>query len=238
MNPVVTKKKGGPFTMETDSLKNGIGWGGSVRAAGVAALCLLSLGCARLPVPTQVIHDDQHVLVRVERVGQPEAYTHPITLSPQDVAAILTGFSARGKPAGALRWFGKPAAPDRVFREEAIRALAPYLAEGLRAAKPDERVAFAVYGDGKNPNVERVVTSGWIAVRDPFLHVEVESIRSLQPRTEARGYYPFYPDLPSAPPEYEMYFEPRTFWQRDPADGMEAVQLREYLKFAVKPGGG
>ena len=239
MTLVMTETKGGPLTMETILWIKRAAWGRAARAAGLAALCLLAVGCARLPVPMQVIHEDQRLLVSVERVGKAEGYTHPITLSAQDVAAVLTGFSSRERPAtGLLRWFGKPAAPEPVFLKGDIQALAPYLAEGLRAALPDERVTFALYGEGKNPNVERVVTSGWIAVRDPFLHLAVDSLRSLQPRTEARGYYPFYPDLPPASPAYDVYFQPTTFWQQDPADGTSAVHVRDYLRSAGKPGGG
>jgi len=235
----MTGTKGGSFTEESILWIKWAAWRRAAHTAGLAAFCMLAVGCARLPVPVQVIHEDQRLLVSVERVGKAEGYTHPITLSAQDVAAILPGFSSRERPAtGLLRWFGKPAAPKRVFLEGDIQALAPYLAEGLRAALPDERVAFALYGEGKNPNIERVVTSGWIAVRDPFLHLSVDSLRSLQPRTEARSYYPFYPDLPPASPGYDVYFEPTTFWQQDPEDGTSGVHVRDYLRSAGKPDGG
>ena len=208
------------------------GYGG--HAAGLAVFCLVAFGCARLPVPMAVIHEDPGLLVRLERVSQTGAYTHPMAVSAHDIAAVQAGFSARERPAGPLRWFGKEASPERVFREDVIQVLAPYLAEALRVAKPDERVMFALYGEGKNPDVERVVTAGWIAVRDPFFHLEVNSLRILQPRTEARGYYPFYPELPPASPVYEVFFEPPTFWQQDPADGTSAVNLRQFLESAGK----
>jgi len=224
--------------MEIDRWVNRAARGRAARAAGLAAFCLLAVGCARMPVPMQVIHEDQRLLVRVERVGKAVGYTQPIKLSVQDVATVLAGFSARERPAtGLLRWFGKPAAPEPVFREDDIQALAPYLTEGLRAASPDERVAFALYGEGKNQAVERVVTSGWIAVRDPFFHVAIDSLRSLQPRTEVRGYNPYYPDLPPAPPAYDVYFEPTALWQQDPTDGTSAVHLRDLLRSAGKFGG-
>jgi hypothetical protein len=239
MSLVPTQTKGRPLTMETILCVKRAAGGRVACAAWLAVLCMLAVGCARLPVPVQVIHEDERLLVSVERVGKAGSYTHPITLSPQEVAALLTGFSSLERPAtGLLRWFGKPAAPKPVFVEGDIQALASYLAEGLRAALPDERVSFALYGEGKNPNVERVVTSGWIAVRDPFFHFALDYLRSLQPRTEARGYYPFYPDLPSASPAYDVYFEPTTFWQQDPSDGTSAVHIRDYLRSAGKPDGG
>ncbi len=233
---MTAEMKGGLVKLEHVSWTNRAAQRYVAHAAGLALLSLLVSGCARLPVPMAVIHEDPGLLVRVERVGQRQAYSHPMAISAHDMAAVLAGFSALERPAGPLRWFGKESSPDRVFREDVIQVLAPYLVKALEVAKPDERVAFALYGEGKNPDVERVVTAGWIAVRDPFFHLEVTSLRSLQPRAEARGYYPFYPELPPASPGYEVYFEPPTFWQQDPADGTSAVNLRQFLESAGKSG--
>ena len=46
----------------------------------LALFCLLAIGCARLPVPIQVIHEDQRMAIRIERVAKDEGYTHPISL--------------------------------------------------------------------------------------------------------------------------------------------------------------
>ena len=101
-------------------------------------------------------------------------------------------------------------------------------------ANPNERVAFALYEPGLNPTNERIVTSGWIAVRDKFFHVGPNYVRSLQPQSPTGGYYPFYPDMPPAPPPYELFFEPQQFWMKDPSDGTRAVQFLDYLH-AVAP---
>ena len=45
----------------------------------LALFCLLAIGCARLPVPIQVIHEDQRMAIRIERVAKDESYTHPIS---------------------------------------------------------------------------------------------------------------------------------------------------------------
>ena len=201
---------------------------------GLAMFCLLAIGCARLPVPIEVIHEDQRLVIRLERVAKDENYTHPISLKVADVAKVLKGMSLRERPTWPLRLFGKTAIPERLLRDDELQALAPYLIEGLRTANPNERVAFALYEPGLNPTDERIVTSGWIAVRDPFFHVGLNYVRSLQPQSPTRGYYPFFPEIPPAPPSYEVLFEPQQNWMKDPIDGSPAVQFRDYLR-AVAP---
>lgn len=201
-------------------------------------LSSLVVACARLPTPVQIIHEDDRLLVRTERLVQDGNYTHPITLKPEEIAAVLNGLWARERPGTSpLRLFGKAAGPERLFREDEMQALAPFLAEGLGIAKLGERVSFSLYSPGKNSQYERVVTSGWIAVRDPYLHVVVEYVRNLQPQSTSRGYYPFFQDLPSAPPPYEVFFEPQQFWITDPTDGQPALQFRELLRAQSRGGG-
>ncbi|MDC8448000.1 MAG: hypothetical protein LV473_06560 [Nitrospira sp.] len=199
-----------------------------------AIFVLLAIGCARLPVPVQVIYEDQSLLIRTERVASKEEYSHPLSLTADDMAKILSGVSVQERPASwPLRLFGKVTKPERLFREDEIRALAPYLADGLRTAKPNERVTFGLYTPGPNPTYERYVTSGWIAVRDPFLHIALDYVRNLQPRSPTRSYYPFYPEMPSAPPPSDVFFEPQEFWRADPTDGNSAIQFRDYLRTAA-----
>lgn len=206
---------------------------------GLAIFCLLAIGCARLPVPVQVIHEDRRLVIRTERVAKDEGYTHPISLKAVDVARVLKGMSSRERPSTwPLRLFGKTATPERLLRDEELQALAPYLVEGLQAAKPNERVAFALYEPGLNPIYERIVTSGWIAVRDPFFHVALDYVGSLQPQSPTRSYYPFYPEIPPAPPSYEVFFEPQQYWMKDPIDGTPAVQFRDYLRTVAPPAEG
>jgi hypothetical protein len=206
---------------------------------GLAMFCLLAIGCARLPVPIEVIHEDQRLVIRIERVAKDEDYTHPISLKAADVAKLLKGMSFREQPSTwPLRLFGKTAVPERLLQDEELQALAPFLVEGLRMANPNERVAFALYGPGLNPAYERIVTSGWIAVRGPFFHVGLNYVRSLQPQSPTRGYLPFYPEVPPAPPLYELFFEPQQFWAKDPADGTRAVQFLDYLRSVAPLGEG
>ena len=205
---------------------------------GLALFCLLAIGCARLPVPIQVIHEDQRMVIRIERVAKDKEYTHPIALKVADVAKLLNGMWFREQATWPLRLFGKTAVPEQLFQDEELQALAPYLVEGLRMANPNERVAFALYGPGLNPTYERIVTSGWVAVRKPFLHVGINYVRSLQPQSLTHSYLPFYPEVPPAPPPYELFFEPQQFWMKDAADGTPAIQFLDYLRTVAPPAEG
>jgi hypothetical protein len=182
-------------------------------------------------VPVEVIHEDQSLLIRTERVAIDKAYSHPISFNVDDLSKILRGISVQERPGSfPLQLYGKASEPERLFGEREIRAIAPYLATGLQAAKPDERVAFTLYEPGLNPTYERVVTSGWIAVRAPYFHIAFDYVRSLQPISPTRNYFPFYPEMPPAPPPYDVFFEPPQFWVMDPADSISGVQFREFLR--------
>jgi hypothetical protein len=79
-----------------------------VHVLGPAMFLLLAIGCARLPVPVQVIHEDQHLLIRTERVTGTEDYSHPIVLKAEEIARILKGISVQERPTSwPLRLFGK-----------------------------------------------------------------------------------------------------------------------------------
>ncbi|MCE9534798.1 MAG: hypothetical protein K8R65_00090, partial [Nitrospirae bacterium] len=65
-------------------------------AAMVAALLVvISLGCARIPYTTTVVHEDQRVAVMLQREIVPAGYGHPVQITPEQIIAILRGFSLR-----------------------------------------------------------------------------------------------------------------------------------------------
>jgi len=207
----------------------------AVSVLGPTALWVLVISCARLPVPTQTIHQDERAVIGTERVAEEPAYTHPVSFTNDDVARILKRVSVKERPASwPLRLFGRATEPERLFCEDEIQAVAPYLADALRAAKPNERVTFALSTPGLNPTYEHFVTSGWIAVRTPYLHIALDYVRNLQPRSPTRNYSPFYPEMPPAPPAYDVFFEPPQFWGTDPVDGTQAIQFRDFLR-TVEP---
>ena len=129
---------------------------------------IMSGGCARLPYTTTVIHEDRRVVVSLQRDPHAVSYTHPVHLQANELAAVLNGFSFREKQRLPLRWFAEEVPPKKIFRQDEMQAVVPFLVEGLEKAAPDERVYFQVLAPGMNPAAERDTTAGWIAVREPY----------------------------------------------------------------------
>jgi len=195
---------------------------------------LVSEGCARLPYTTTVVHEDRRVVVALQR--DPDAvmtYTHPIKLRDDELTAILAGFSFREKQRLPLRWFAEEVPPKRIFRSDEMQAVVPFLVKGLQKAGPEERVYFQVLAPGMNPAAERDTTAGWIAVREPYLHLVLEHYHAQFPIRKSEQWDLRYPATPPVPGTYLLYFEPGRFWETDPASSRQAVQLREFLKTAV-----
>jgi len=201
------------------------------------ALSGLLVGCARLPYTTQVVHQDQRGVVILQREVKPKGYTHPVQLQPEDVAAILLAFSFREKQRLPLRWFAEEKPPKPIFRSDEVRAVAPFLAEALQKAGPEERVHFQVLAPGMSPANERDVTGGWIAVRDPYFHFTLEHFHAQFPVRTSEQYDNRLPALPPEAGTYLLYFEPGRFWVTDPASGTRAVDFRAFLKSESAPRG-
>jgi len=201
-------------------------------------LCVLTIvmtteGCARLPYTTSVVHEDRRVIVSLQRDPDAKAFSHPVQLQADEISAVLNGFSFREKQRLPLRWFAEEVPPKKIFRSDELQALVPALVEGLGKAAADERVYFQVLAPGMNPASERDTTAGWIAVREPFLHLALEQYHAQFPLRKSEQWDLRYPATPPLPKTYHLYFEPGRFWETDPSTGQQAVQLREFLKSAI-----
>jgi hypothetical protein len=203
-----------------------------------ALMCMLlagmvSEGCARLPYTTTVIHVDRRVVVALQRDPDGPKYTHPVQLRADELSAVLAGFSFREKQRLPLRWFAEEVPPKKIFRSDEMLAVVQFLVDGLEKAAPDERVYFQVLAPGMNPAAERDTTAGWIAVREPYLHLVLEHYHAQFPVRKSEQWDLRYPAIPPEPRTYLLYFEPGRFWETDPASSQQAVQLREFLKAAI-----
>ena len=207
-----------------------------VSAHGLVALLFVSMmsgACARLPYTTKVIHEDPRVVVSLQRDPDATPYTHPVQLTKDELSSVLTGFSFREKQRLPLRWFAEEIPPKKIFRSDEMEALVPFLAEGLQKAAPDERVYFQVLAPGMNPANERDTTAGWIAMREPYLHLVLEHYHAQFPTRKSEQWDLRYPAIPPEPKTYLLYFEPGRFWETDPVSRQQAVQVREFLKTAI-----
>ncbi len=205
-----------------------------------ACLCSVALlilvgaagaGCARLPYTTQVLHEDQRVRITAQRELEPAGYTHPVQLSPADIANILHGFSIREAQRLPLRWFAEELPPKPFLRADEIAALAPTLAHALTKVGPDERVHFEVIAPGMNPAMRNDVVAGWVAVRDPYFYIVPEYFHTQIPTRKSDLYDYNYPTPPPPPKDYLLYFEPGRFWITN-GKGLRALEYRQFLKTA------
>ena len=81
----------------------GIGWKRVGMLACVIAWIagITTTGCARLPYTTKTVHEDERIVVNVQREVGPQTYSHPIQLTSTEVVALLRGFSVRETTAPA-----------------------------------------------------------------------------------------------------------------------------------------
>ena len=215
----------------------GINW----RHAGMLALLIAwiagitTTGCARLPYTTKTVHDDERIVVNVQREVEPQAYTHPIQLTGTEVAALLRGFSIREQQRLPLRWFAEEVPPRPLFREDELEALAPHLAEAFQQLGTNDRAHFELRAPGYNPRYRRDVVAGWMAVREPFLYLKLEYFHNQIPTRKSDVYDYNYPTPPPMSKNYILYFEPGRFWVADDK-GTRGVEYRQFLKSAESGG--
>jgi hypothetical protein len=196
----------------------------------VAVLVLIGLGCARMPYTTSVVHEDQQVSVMLQREITPAGYTHPFQIAPQQVAAILRGFSLRNQQRLPLRWFAEEAPPKKIFREDELQVLVPLLTDALQKVGPEERVYFELFAPGMNPRYRRDVTGGWVAVHGHLLHLTIDYFHIQQPTRKSDPYDYNYPTPWTPEQTYLLYFEPGRFYVTDPKTDWRGVDVREFLK--------
>jgi hypothetical protein len=188
-------------------------------------------GCARLPFTTATIYESSYTQILLQQEVEPAGYTHPIRFTADQVAALLHGFSLRAEQSVPLRWFAEEQPPQKLLREDEIARLATYLVDAFEKAGPNERVHFALSAPGINRADAKTVTSGWMAVREPFLYVTVEQFHAEVPIRRSDQYLPNNPQMPPLPGSFLLFFEPGRFWRIDRA-GVRALEYREFLKSA------
>ena len=188
-------------------------------------------GCARLPFTTATIYESSYTQILLQQEVEPAGYTHPIRFTADQVAAMLHGFSLRAEQSVPLRWFAEEQPPQKLLREDEIARLATYLVDAFEKAGPNERVHFALSAPGINRADAKTVTSGWMAVREPFIYVTVEQFHAEVPIRRSDQYLPNNPQMPPLPGSFRLFFEPGRFWRIDRA-GVRALEYREFLKSA------
>jgi hypothetical protein len=196
----------------------------------VVCLSLASIACARLPYQTQSVQQNNRILVSLQKEVSGATYTHPVTFTPGEMAALLQHFSIREKKSVILRWFAEEKPPVPLFREDELKALVPPLVEAFQKVGPDERVYFEIYAPGPNPNYDRDTTAGWMAVHEQNLYLQIVYFHTLTPVRKIDQYDYNFPLIRPTPGTYVLYFEPGRFWVTDETFRDRAVDFRAFLK--------
>lgn len=110
----------------------------------LALFCVFSTACTTAPTG-KILFDDPRGTVSLQTTSDPSIQaTQPVNLEPILLAQVLKGIEVQHQDRGIQRLLTGSVAPIPVFSDDQIQFLAPLLAEGLRTAGMNERVAFLV----------------------------------------------------------------------------------------------
>ena len=150
----------------------------------LSSLCLalswlLAFGCAPAQFTTMTIFDTPTAFVRLEAesVDPERGHTHPISLTPEQMAVVLSGITVE-EPWAKLPIYDDTSQPHRhpAFTEKEVMFFSPLLAVALSKATPEEVVTF--YQSRYLSGTSREVTSGGLFVQGEELHIILANYRS------------------------------------------------------------
>jgi len=159
----------------------------------LALLCFVGTACSTTAQTDKIIFDDPRGTVSLQTISDRSIQaSHPINLEPALLAQLLKGMKTQEQDLGhnhvtGLRPFYSSVP---VFSDDQIRFLAPLLAEGLRAAAPDQCVEYRVVTthEGSNsfqsPTTE--TTAGSLYAYGRHLYVILSQYRYNQMRENMR----------------------------------------------------
>jgi hypothetical protein len=153
---------------------------------GMILLCLVFAACGTTTLTDKVLFEDARGTVSLETMtDQSIQATHPIALTPTLIAQILRGMEVQDQERGIQKFLLGPPPPVPVFSDDQIQFLAPLLAEGLRAAAPDQRIGYRVQTTHKGSFLESSTTettAGSLYAYGRQLYVTLSQYRSVPAR--------------------------------------------------------
>ncbi len=191
---------------------------GSRRVMPTLVLTIAALHCACSPrqFPTVTVYDSPQAYVRLEAdrtVAKGREHSHPVSLAPEQMAAVLAGIIVV-EPIARMPLYDDLSRPRRhqAFTENQIVFLAPLLATALGKATPEEVVTF--YLTKRESGGRREVTSGGVYVEGERLHFFLSNYRSPthyapDPGTVDTTDDRLTPMQPLAPQRGTLDFEPK-----------------------------
>lgn len=202
----------------------------------------LIVACSPRQFTTVTIYDKPAAYVRLEfdrAVKKGAEHSHPISLTPEQIAAILGGVRIE-EPLALVRGDILQREPvPRVhpaFTNKDIALFAPLLALALSKATPEEVVTF--YETRYLSATSREVTSGGVFVRDNELHLILANYRSHTHYMADMGVAESQDDRLTpmqslAPQGGRLDFEPHSAKWEQPVGGLEKLFQRDHRELTV-----
>jgi hypothetical protein len=182
------------FPPMTPSPQHSAGKLSDSRSLLLALLCLVGAACGTTAQTGKILLDDPRGTVSLHTISDRSIQAnHPIDLEPALLALLLKGMKTQDQDLGHNHVNGlmsMDAGPFYssvpVFSEDQIRFLAPLLAEGLRAAAPDQCVEYRVVttheGSNRFQSPTTETTAGSLYAYGRHLYVILSQFRYNQMR--------------------------------------------------------
>lgn len=188
-------------------------------------LCLVFAACGTTTLSGKILFEDARGTVSLQTMpSQSIQATHPVTLEPILIAQILRGMVVQDQEHGIQRFLAGPSSPVPVFSDDQIQFLAPLLAEGLRTATPDQRIAYRVQTTHQGSMFESSIqetTAGSLYAYGRQLYLTLSQYRYAPARANLNvndtAYRMSRPDY-SGLRERILLFTPSTAQRSDPFD--------------------
>lgn len=209
-------------------------------AFSVAAAIGLTAACASGQFTTATIYDTPAAFVRLEldrTVETGQAHSHPLSITPAQIAAVLAGVMIE-EPLAKLPFYDDTSQPrrHRAFTEQEVTLFAPLLAGALSQATPEEVVTF--YESRDVSGTVREVTSGGMFIQGDILRLRLANYRSHTHQSADIGVADTQDDRLTplrslAPQRGRLHFEPRSSMAPDQDQGLTGMFSWSHREVAV-----
>lgn len=179
---------------------------------GSLAVMALTAGCVTGPEPI-VVYEDQRTSVAVAFDPRAESgHDHPVTLSPSQIARVLTGIRAVGKDVSGLAFY-KSKESSFAFLPSQVELLSPHISQAFKKASPQDLVTFYLINKESGGIY---VTSGGVFYRRGHLYVILANAHTSPSSVQYESAYEpnlrDQPLLPIARYKFEVSFESNDAW--------------------------
>ena len=181
--------------------------------------CMMLVSCAAPQFFTITIYESPSRNVRLQTmavVDEGKAYSHPVSLSEEQMTQVLKGLYVEVDTSAISLSFSENSGSGsrrRAFSDREIQFFAPLFVKGLQQATPEEIVTF--FETVEISDLHEATTSGGVFVRHEAVHVVLSnlSVKTLIWKDNAEYHAPYRlaPLDPINPEPGRLIFEPEKF---------------------------